>query len=138
MAQGNDKPKPFSVFKALRDVRDVGIDALAKRMITITSSAPYSLASSALAKPGLVMMAVTRRKRDALMAEILARANMPSRADVLALSTRLAHIEMALDDLGAAMDAMRASAQSTQSPAPAKRAAVNSLRAARPVPPPEG
>jgi len=136
MAQSSNA-KEFNVFKKLRDLRDVGLDAVAKRMITITQSEPYSLASSLLAKPGLVALAVTRRKVDKVMSELLAHANMPSRSDLLALSTRLAHIEMAIDDLGAAMDQLRsANAQSTQSPSPAKRAV--GIRATRPVPPLEG
>jgi hypothetical protein len=136
MAQSGNA-REFNVFKKLRELRDVGLDAVAKRVITITQSEPYSLASSLLAKPGLVMLAVTRRKVDKVMSEVLAHANMPSRSDVLALSTRLAHIEMALDDLGAAVDQMRgANAQSTQSPSQAKRAV--GIRATRPVPPLEG
>jgi hypothetical protein len=136
MAQSSNA-KEFNVFKKLRDLRDVGLDAVAKRMITITQSEPYSLASSLVAKPSLVVLAVTRRKVEKVMSEVLARANMPSRSDLLALSTRLAHIEMALDDLGAAMDQMRSTnAQPTQSPSQAKRAV--GIRATRPVPPLEG
>jgi hypothetical protein len=41
------------------------------------------------------------------MADLLAALNIPSRADVLALSQRLTRIEMALDDVGAGLDEMR-------------------------------
>jgi hypothetical protein len=41
------------------------------------------------------------------MADLLARFNMPSREDVLALSQRLTRIEMVLDDVGAGMDQLR-------------------------------
>jgi hypothetical protein len=41
------------------------------------------------------------------MSEVLAQLNMPSREDVLSLSTRLTHIEMAIDDLGAGLEQLR-------------------------------
>ena len=117
----SDKPGGVSLFKVLREVRDVGMDAWAKTALTITSSAPYSLATSVLAKPGLVAAAVARRKTATAMSSILSNVNMPSRADVLALSVRLTHIETALDDLAAAVEEMRASTARR----PAKRASGN-------------
>ena len=120
-----------NVSKALREARDVGLDALAKAVLAVTSSSPYSRVSSTLAKPGLVLAGVARRRTEEAMAKLLERSNMPSRTDVLALSKRLTHIEMALDDLGAAVDAMRVP------PTKTKRAPAVS-RAPRPVAAQEG
>lgn len=133
MGQMSDEPKGWSLFKVLREVRDAGVDSWAKIVLNITSSGPYSRATSVLAKPGLVVAAVARRKTDAAMSRILSHVNMPSRAEVLSLSVRLTHIETALDDLGAALEAMRAS---TARP-PAKRASGNH-RAPRSMSTPRG
>jgi hypothetical protein len=126
------KPKKkLSVSKALREARDVGLDSLAKVVLAVTSSESYSRVSSTLAKPGLVLAGVARRRTDAAMSKLLAHSNMPSRTDVLTLSKRLTNIEMALDDLSAAVDTMRAP------PTRAKRAPAAN-RAPRPVAAQEG
>jgi hypothetical protein len=110
MGQTSGKPGGFNLnpFKVLRDARDAGLGTWAKIVLGVTSSRPYSRASSALAKPGLMAAALARRKTDQAMSQLLSHVNMPSRADVLSLSVRLTHIEMALDDLSAAIEAMRA------------------------------
>ena len=77
-----------------------------------------------------------RKETDKAMRQLLAHANMPSRADVLSLSVRLTHIEMAIDDLAAAMDAMRASP--ARLPPPPKRASANDRAPRRPPTTPEG
>jgi hypothetical protein len=110
----------FDPFKAWRGVRDTGMDSWAKIAIQITSSPGYSLVSSLLAKPSLIATGVIRKEVEKTMALLLAHANMPSRSEVLALSTRLTHIEVVLDDLAAAVEALRAQ---TARPALAKRAA---------------
>src|ERR671932_225693 len=98
----------FDMFKAARELRDAGMESWAKLALQLTSSHAFSLWSSLLAKPGLIATGVARKKTDKAMAQLLAHANIPSRADVLALSVRLTHIEMALDDLAAAIETMRA------------------------------
>jgi hypothetical protein len=123
-------------FKALRELREAGMGSLAKIALRVTRSHTYSLWSSVLAKPGLIATGMARKRTDKVMAQFLARASMPSRADVLALSVRLTHIELALDDLAAAMEAMRAS--STRPGPAAKRASANDRTLPRPTPPPEG
>jgi hypothetical protein len=122
MAQSGDKGR-INVFQVMRDARDMGMDSWSKVVLKVTSSAPYSLATSAIAKPSLFLAAAARRRTDAWMGQVLARMNMPSRTDVLALSTRLTHIEVALDDLGAAVDSLRT--QVGVKAAPAKRATAN-------------
>lgn len=122
-------------FKSWRDLRDQGMDYWAKLALLITSSQAHSKVSSALAKPGLIAMAVTRKATDKAMAQLLAQVNLPSRADVLALSVRLTHIETALDDLAAAVQELRASAAAP--PAPAGRAAPRERGPRRPTTPPE-
>jgi hypothetical protein len=113
MADIQTKPKQVSVSKTLREARDVGLDSLAKVVLSVTSSPTYARATSAIAKPGLVVAGLARRRTKKVMARVLSKINMPSRTDVLSLSTRLTHIEMTLDDLTAAVDAMRAPAVRT-------------------------
>ena len=121
MSDIHAKPKKVTVSKTIREARDVGLESLARVVLAVTSSGTYARASSAIAKPSLVIAGVARRRTKRVMSRLLSQINMPSRTDVLALSTRLTHIEMALDDLSAAVDTMRAPAVR----APAKRASAN-------------
>jgi len=114
-------PATFDPFKPLRELRDAGMDSWAKIALQVTSSPGYSLVSSLLAKPTLIATGVIRKETEKTMALVLAHANMPSRSEVLALSVRLTHIELALDDLAAAVEALRAQGAR---PAQLKRAAA--------------
>lgn len=135
MTQTSEASMRVSPFQLLRMARDRGMESWARVALTVTSSGAYSRATAALAKPGLIVTALVRTKTDELMSRLLARVNMPSRGDVLALSVRLTHIELTLDDLGAAIDELRAAAGAgattitakvpAAAPAPAKRAPRN-------------
>ena len=109
MAQTNGVPESDPL-KAWREARAAAMASWAKVALQITSSDAYSRVSSLLARPGLVAAGLVRKETERAMAVLLAHANMPSRAEVLALSTRLTHIEMALDDLAAAVEELRAQA----------------------------
>jgi hypothetical protein len=126
----------FDPFKALRELREAGMESWAKIALQVTSSAAYSRVSSALVRPGLIAAGVVRKETDKVMAALLAHASMPSRAEVLSLSVRLTHIEMALDDLAAAVDAMRASG--VRPPPTAKGSSSSDRAPHRPTVPPEG
>jgi hypothetical protein len=135
MGQTSSMPT-LNPFKAFREMREAGMESWARIAVRVTSSTSYSLVSSVLARPGLIVAGIARRKTDKAMAQLLGYANMPSRDDVLSLSVRLTHIEIALDDLAAAMEAMRAKAPK---PSPvAKRASTNDRTPQRPTTPPEG
>jgi hypothetical protein len=105
MGQTNGVPK-FDPLKSWRELREAGMDSWAKIVLDITSSPTYSQVSSAVGKPTLLVAGLVRKEVDKAMTLLLAQANMPSRKEVLALSTRLTHIEMALDDLAAAVEAL--------------------------------
>jgi hypothetical protein len=119
----NTDTKPsLDVFKAMRELREAGMESWARIALRVASSHTFSRLSSLLAKPGLIATGITRKRTEKAMTQLLAHANMPSRAEVLALSVRLTHIETALDDLAAAMESLRASGRA--GPA-AKRAPAN-------------
>jgi hypothetical protein len=130
MGQTSGAPK-FDPLKSWRELRDAGMDSWAKIVLDITSSPTYSQVSSVVAKPTLVMAGIVRKEVEKAMTIVLAQANMPSRKEVLALSTRLTHIEMALDDLAAAVEAL--GAQQRRPPATVKRIASGD-RAPTPLP----
>ncbi len=135
MSQTSDKVARVSAFKPLRDIRDAALGRWAKIALAVTSSGAYSRTSAVLTRPGLVVLALARGKAEQLMAQLLSELNMPSRADVLSLSIRLTHIEAALDDLGAAVDELRASAPRATAARRAPRRNRNGARAAEVVEP---
>ena len=105
----SEKDKGFDVLKLVRDARDGSMDAWAKLMLRLTSSHEYQRVQGAISKPTLLAIALYRKAAESVMTEVLANLNMPSREEVLSLSTRLTHIEMAIDDLGAGLEQLRRS-----------------------------
>jgi hypothetical protein len=99
--------KGFDPIKLIREARDGGMDAWAKLMLRLTSSHEYQRVQGAISKPTLLAVALYRKAAESAMSEVLANLNMPSREEVLSLSTRLTHIEMAIDDLGAGLEQLR-------------------------------
>jgi len=91
----------------VRGARDSAMENLAKVTLAWTSSTTYQTASAALARPVLLAAAIFHKASASAMADLLARLNLPSREDVLALSQRLTRIEMVLDDIGAGIDQVR-------------------------------
>jgi hypothetical protein len=143
-AQAPAGPRPATVGPTLEDVqklvrelRDAGMESWARIALLVTSSDAYSRASALLAKPGLVATGLARIAAKKAMSEILSRANMPSRTDVLSLSVRLTHIETALDDLGAALEAVRSAAAARPAPPapPARKPVANGRSPRRPTKP---
>jgi hypothetical protein len=98
----------FDLIQQLQKARDQGMDAWAKATLRLTSSEPYLRVTGLLLQPGLLATAFVRGSTEKAMSELLARVNMPSREEVLSLSQRLTRIEVVLDDLSAAVDAVRA------------------------------
>ena len=101
--------KGFDPIKLIREARDSGLDAWAKLMLRLTGSHEYQRVQGMISKPTLLAIALYRKAAESAMSEVLAQLNMPSREDVLSLSTRLTHIEMAIDDLGAGLEQLRRS-----------------------------
>jgi hypothetical protein len=103
-------------------VRDSVMEDVAKLTLAWTSSHAYQAINAAIAKPLLLLAGISRKAAGSAMADLLARLNMPSREDVLALSQRLTRIEMVLDDVGAGMDQFRRwTASQKQRPAARER-----------------
>ena len=108
-------------FERVRGARDSAMDDLAKVTLAWTSSNSYQAINAAISRPALLVTAILRRASESAMADLLAKLNMPSREEVLALSQRLTRIEMVLDDVGAGMDQLRGGSSRQQRPAARQR-----------------
>jgi hypothetical protein len=115
-------PKSEGFLDALRNVRNIYVDAWARTTQQITSSDAYARAQKLLTQPGLMAAGFARKATDAWTTQWLGQFNLPSRNDVLGLSTRLTRIEMVLDDLGAALESQKVQAEQPP-PRPARAAA---------------
>jgi hypothetical protein len=111
----NEAPK--SLLDKVRGVRDSAMEDLAKVTLAWTSSDTFQALNAVVSKPAMLTTALFRKASESAMTDLLARLNLPSREDVLALSQRLTRIEMTLDDLGAGMDQLRRGASRPQRPA---------------------
>jgi hypothetical protein len=110
-----------SFLDRVRAVRDSTMEDLARVTLAWTSSDTFQTINAAISKPALLTTAVLRRATESAMADVLARLNLPSREDVLALSQRLTRIELVLDDLGSGMDQLRRASSRQQRPAARER-----------------
>jgi hypothetical protein len=113
--------KKVDVKKLLQDARDGVMDAWAKLTLHLTSSHEYQRLQGMIAKPALLGYALFRKTTESVMSPFLAQMNMPSREEVLGIAQRLTHIEMTLDDLGAALEQLRRSAGARPQRGPAAR-----------------
>ena len=111
----SDENKGFDALKLMRDTRDGTMDAWAKMMLRMTSSHEYHRLQGMISKPALLAIALFKNVSETTMATLLGNLNMPSREEVLQLSKRLTHIEMAIDDLAAGMDQLRRMATANRS-----------------------
>ena len=110
MSQDKEATKRFELFKSLRAARDSLLGDVAKVTLAVTSTHAWQRVNAAVAKPGQLVSAILKQKREAAMADLLGQLNMPSREDVLTLSQRLTRIEMVLDDVSAGLDQLRRTA----------------------------
>lgn len=113
MAEAAKNP---DLLKTLRDARDGIMDTSAKIVLGITGSRPYQRVQGLFLKPTFLWLAMTRKFTEGVMSDALARLNMPSREEVLSLSTRMTNIEMALDDMAAMLDQVRRASSQPQRP----------------------
>jgi hypothetical protein len=104
MAETN---KTSDVTKLLRETRDGVMDAWAKFMLRLTSSHEYQRLQGTIMKPTLIGYALARKASEAVMGPFLSYLNMPTREEVISIAQRLTHVEIALDDLGAAIEQIR-------------------------------
>src|SRR4051812_50149093 len=118
----------LDVLETMREVRDRGMDAWAKTALSVTRSSTYNRLTFLVSQPGLILAGIVRKAREKAMARVLGDLNMPSREDVLALSQRLTHIQTAIDDLGAAVEAARGGATAAPSPRAARQNHTNGDR----------
>jgi hypothetical protein len=100
----------LGVSKVLHEVRDAGMDALAKLAVRVTYSHKYQRLQGIVTKPVLLGIALLHKTTRSRMSHLLALLNMPSREDVLTLSQRMTHLEMVLDDVAAGLEQGRRSA----------------------------
>ncbi|HYT92961.1 MAG TPA: hypothetical protein VEL76_29860 [Gemmataceae bacterium] len=104
---------PMGVFKTMRDANT---DAWAKAMVQLVNSDPYAQATGTMLDAWLTTSAPFRKALETVMTQVLAKLNMPTRADVTSLAERLTNIEMRLDDLDAKLEESRRPARKAAAP----------------------
>lgn len=113
MSQNNDTYNPFDPTGLLKNLRDNGMEAWSKSMIQLVQTDAYAWATAAMLDAWMSTSGPFRKALETTMAQVLANANMPTRADVTGLAERLTNIEVRLDDLEAKLDAGRRAKRST-------------------------
>ena len=124
----NEKSSTF--LERVRGVRDSAMEDLAKVTLAWTSSNTFQALNAAVSRPAMLAAVIVRKASESVTAEVLARLNMPSRDDVLALSQRLTRIELVLDDVGAGIDQLRRASSQKQRSAVRERETLGEGRPA--------
>jgi hypothetical protein len=104
MAETNRTP---DVTTMVRETRDRVMDTWARLTLKLTSSHEYQRVQGTLLKPVLIGYTLARKASEAMMGPFLSYLNMPTREEVISIAQRLTHVEMTLDDLGAAIEQIR-------------------------------
>lgn len=110
---------PFEVWRAARDagleslrsMRDASLESSSKMLIDFVNSEAYSQATAQWLNTYLAASQPFQQALEKTMTQALTGLNMPTRADVISLATRLTNIEMRLDDLDAKLDEMQHAVQ---------------------------
>jgi hypothetical protein len=108
----NNPLDPFDMLNTVRDstlkswnsMRDASLETWSKMMIEMVNSEAYSKATAQELDSFLTLSEPLRKLVDATTTQVLARMNMPQRADVIRVAERLTNIEIRLDDLDAKID----------------------------------
>jgi hypothetical protein len=101
MSDKKDGFNPFDPTGLLQEMRNNSMDAWSKMMIQFVNSEAYAKATGVLLDTWLRSSVPFRKVTETTMSQVLAAANMPTRADVISLAERLTNIEKRLDDLEA-------------------------------------
>jgi hypothetical protein len=120
MSQTNDTFNPFDPTGILKSMTDSNMDAWSKMMIQLVNSDAYAQATGTMLDTWLTSSVSFRKAMEMAMTQVLAKLNMPSRADITSLAERLTNIEMRLDDMEAKLDENRRGARKAAGPKAAR------------------
>lgn len=105
MTEGFDPNDPLGTW---RTIRDANLDAWAKGMTSLVNTEVFAKAIGMQLDTLLAASAPVQQVVRQYMDTYLAQVNMPSRAEVVNLASRLTNIEMRLDDMQAQLDELLA------------------------------
>ncbi|MCS6880939.1 MAG: hypothetical protein RMK84_02375 [Oscillochloridaceae bacterium] len=100
----NDGLNPNDPIGTWRTIRDANLDAWAKGMAALVNTEVFANAIGLQLDTILAASAPIRQAVNQYMETYLAQINMPSRAEVINLASRLTNIEMRLDDMQVQLD----------------------------------
>lgn len=104
-SDGFDPNDPFGTW---RTIRDANLDAWAKGMTSLVNTEAFAKAIGMQLDTILAASAPAQKAVQQYMETYLAQVNMPSRAEVVNLASRLTNIELRLDDMQAQLDELLA------------------------------
>jgi len=118
----NNSLDPFDMLNTVRDstlkswntMRDASLESWSKMMIELVNSEAYSKTTAQELDSYLTLSQPLRHLIDISTTQVLAKLNMPQRADVTRIAERLTNLEIRLDDMDAKLDEIQ-SAIATQS-----------------------
>jgi|SRR5579859_1081821 len=129
MTQQLDSAAAMDPFGIWRAARDANLEAWSRLMIEVVNSDAYARATGAMLENYMVTSQPVQEVLAKVMTSALTMLNMPSRAEVMTLSTRLTHIETRLDDLDAQLRAITDLLQQGLAPANRRTKAKNTQEA---------
>jgi polyhydroxyalkanoate synthesis regulator phasin len=100
------KDEIYNPLAALREMRDIYLDAVSKTMVQAVNTEDYAKATGAMLEGYLAASAPLREEMEKMMVQALQHLGLPTRQEVASLAERFTNVEMRLDDLDAKLDRM--------------------------------
>lgn len=129
---GFDPNDPFGTW---RTIRDANLDVWAKSMTSLVNTEVFAKAIGMQLDSLLAASAPAQKVVQQYMETYLAQVNMPSRAEVVNLASRLTNIELRLDDMQAQLDELLAAVRSIAAPVAAAPVPAGANGEAKPAAP---
>jgi polyhydroxyalkanoate synthesis regulator phasin len=98
------KEETYNPLAALREMRDIYLDAMSKTMVQAVNTEDYAKASGAMLEGYLAASAPLREEMEKMMVQALQHLGLPTRQEVISLAQRFTNVELRVDDLDAKLD----------------------------------
>ena len=98
------KEETYNPLAALREMRDIYLDAMSKTMVQAVNTEDFAKTTGAMLEGYLAASAPLREEMEKTMVQALQHLGLPTRQEVISLAQRFTNIELRVDDLDAKLD----------------------------------
>jgi polyhydroxyalkanoate synthesis regulator phasin len=98
------KEEAYNPLAALREMRDIYLNAMSKTMVQAVNTEDYAKTTGAMLEGYLAASAPLREEMEKMMVQALQHLGLPTRQEIISLAQRFTNVELRVDDLDAKLD----------------------------------